>query len=115
MHEYGVVQALIERASAEAALRSAARVHRLHVRIGELAGVDPELLATAFETFRESGICRGAELTVTAVEAAWRCPRCDETIVRGARLSCPRCGLPARLSAGDEIILDRIEMEVPDV
>jgi Zn finger protein HypA/HybF involved in hydrogenase expression len=28
-------------------------------------------------------------------------------------LQCPRCGVPARLAQGDEIVLDRIEMEVP--
>ena len=27
-------------------------------------------------------------------------------------LTCPKCGSPARLLEGDEIVLDRIEMEV---
>jgi hydrogenase nickel incorporation protein HypA/HybF len=114
MHEYGIVQALIERAGVEAALRSAL-VRRLHVRIGELAGVDPELLTTAFETFRERGPCAGAELCVTPVVAEWRCRHCGEPITRGARLRCAACQAPAQLTAGDEIILDRIELEVPDV
>jgi Zn finger protein HypA/HybF involved in hydrogenase expression len=30
-------------------------------------------------------------------------------------LRCPDCAVPARLAAGDEIVLDRIEMEVSDV
>jgi Zn finger protein HypA/HybF involved in hydrogenase expression len=30
----------------------------------------------------------------------------------GERLRCPDCGLPAALRAGDEIVLERIEMEV---
>ena len=29
-----------------------------------------------------------------------------------AVLSCPDCGAPARLTSGDEIILEQIEMEV---
>lgn len=114
MHEYSIVQALLERANAEAAMRSAS-VSRLHVRIGELAGVDPELLATAFETFRQQGRCADATLCVTPVAAEWRCTRCGEAIARGAWLRCAACQVPARLCAGDEIVLDRIEMEVPDV
>jgi Zn finger protein HypA/HybF involved in hydrogenase expression len=34
-------------------------------------------------------------------------------IQRGEVLTCPACELPARLSQGDEIMLDRIELEVP--
>jgi Zn finger protein HypA/HybF involved in hydrogenase expression len=36
-------------------------------------------------------------------------------VAPGAALSCPECAAPARLAAGDEIVLDRIEMEVPNV
>ena len=37
------------------------------------------------------------------------------TVARGAILRCDTCGHPARLTHGDEIILERIEMEAPDV
>jgi hydrogenase nickel incorporation protein HypA/HybF len=114
MHEYGIVESLIERASAEAEARAASAIRRLHVRIGELAGVDAELLATAFQTFRR-GICEGADLCITETKAAWACPRCSAPIARGAFLRCLTCAVPARLEAGDEILLERIEMEVPDV
>jgi len=49
------------------------------------------------------------------VPAVWRCSRCDQPIAAGAVLRCPSCGRPARLASGDGIILERIEMEVPDV
>ncbi len=114
MHEYSIVGALIEQVAREADARGA-RVHRLHVAIGELAGVDVELLRTAYDTFRPETVCAGAPLDVRAVAAEWRCPRCELVLARGARLQCVTCGRPARLVAGDEIILERIEMEVPDV
>ncbi len=112
MHEYSIVQALIERVQAEATANSAVSVHRLSVRIGELAGVEPTLLATAYDTFREGTICSGAELAITYVRAHWECPHCKRAIVHGATLQCPVCEVAARLEGGDEIILDRIEMEV---
>jgi hydrogenase nickel incorporation protein HypA/HybF len=113
MHEYSIVQALVERVGAEAQAQGASAVHRLSVRIGELSGVDPGLLATAYDTFRERTICAGARLDLQVVPARWECPECGQIIRRGEVLTCPACELPARLSEGDEIMLDRIELEVP--
>jgi hydrogenase nickel incorporation protein HypA/HybF len=113
MHEYSIVQALMERVGAEARARGATTVHRLSVQIGELAGVDVALLTTAYETFRERTICADAALDVRTVPARWECPGCGRAIPRGERLMCSACALPARLAAGDEILLDRVEMEVP--
>jgi len=115
MHEYSIVAALVERVEREVEARPGAQVRRLHVRIGELAGVELALLKTAYETFRERTVCEGAELAIAPVSASWRCPRCDRALAAGAILRCPGCGRPAQLAAGDEIILDRIEMEVRDV
>ena len=113
MHEYSIVQALMERVESEARARRATAVHRLSVRIGELSGVEVRLLTAAYETFRERTICDGADLDVQMVEARWECPACGRAIGRGDLLSCPTCAVPARLAQGDEIMLDRIEMEVP--
>jgi hydrogenase nickel incorporation protein HypA/HybF len=85
------------------------------LRIGELSGVEPVLLQTAFETFVEKTICEGAALNITRIHASWACPRCERPIAQGAFLQCPDCSVPATLRSGDEIILERIEMEVPDV
>ena len=113
MHEYSIVQALLERVASEARIREATSVHRLSVRLGELSGVEPELLATAFQTFRERTICERAQLDLQMVAARWECPRCGRNIGHGEVLTCTSCATPARLAAGDEIMLDRIEMEVP--
>ncbi len=115
MHEYSIVQALLERVRVETEQRGPCRVTRLHVRIGEASGVDAGLLATAYDTFRPRSVCAEAPLEIRRVPVSWSCPRCGACIAEGAPLQCARCGVPARLAEGDEIILDRIEMEVPDV
>jgi len=115
VHEYSIVASLIDRVQQEAEARGSSRVHRLHVKIGELAGVELDLMKTAFDTFRERTICDGAELSIHAVSASWACPSCKRTVERGAILRCDTCGRPARMVQGDEIILERIEMEAPDV
>ncbi len=114
MHEYSLVQSLVERVEQEARARGALAVHRLSIRVGELSGVDPELFRTAYETFREGTICASARLALTTVPATWSCPRCGRPVPRGAVLRCPDCKDPARLDdGGDALTLDGIELEVP--
>ncbi len=114
MHEYSLVQSLVERVEEEARRRGAIAVHRLSVRVGELSGVDPELFRTAYETFREGTVCAAAPLVLATVAARWSCPRCGEAVPRGAALRCAACGVPARLDdGGDALTLDGIELEVP--
>lgn len=112
MHEYSIVQALIDRVEKEAASRAAVAVHKLSVRIGELSGVETTLLHTAYMTFREGTICSSAEIEIHAIEALWACSKCDAPVVKGRPLRCSVCGSPAKLCQGDEIMLDQIEMEV---
>lgn len=113
MHEYSIVSSLLERVCAEARARGAVAVHHLTVAIGAAAGVEPELLSRAYETFREGTICACAELRVRRVEESWACLECQLRIEPGEILRCPRCGRPAQMVSGDEIVLERIEMEVP--
>jgi len=115
MHEYSIISALVERVAREAGAHPGAIVRRVHVRIGELAGVEPALLRTAFETCRARSVCDAADLELLAEPAAWRCPRCELAIAAGAVLRCPTCQRPAQLTGGGDIILERIELEVNDV
>jgi hydrogenase nickel incorporation protein HypA/HybF len=113
MHEYSIVQALYDAVAAQAASRGAVSVHALRVRIGELSGVDPGLLDTAWRTFRVHTPCASATLDVEIVAAEWQCSKCATPVARGGILQCRACGAAARLAQGDEILLDRIVMEVP--
>ncbi len=114
MHEYSLIQALISRVGDEARRRGALRVHALTVRLGELSGVEPDLLTTAFEMARTGTRCDGAELRMERVAAVWSCPRCGKVFAPGDVLRCEGCQAPAALNDGaDALTLERIEMEVP--
>jgi hydrogenase nickel incorporation protein HypA/HybF len=114
MHEYSLIQSLLSRAEDEARRRGAIRVHALAIRVGDLSGVDPDLLTGAYELAREGTACAAAELRVTRVPAAWSCPRCRRAFTPGEVLRCAACAVPAALSDGaDALTLDSIEMEVP--
>jgi hydrogenase nickel incorporation protein HypA/HybF len=113
VHEYSIVQALIGRVEQEALRHRASAVHRVTVRIGDLAGVETGLLVSAYDLIRERTVCKDAPLVIEPVAARWECPGCGGAFERGAPLQCAGCGTPARLVQGDELLLTRIEMEVP--
>jgi len=114
MHEYSLVEALMRRVEDEARHRQALAIHGLKVSLGELAGVDPELFRTAFETFRQGTACEKATLELVRHPARWSCPRCGRVFAQGELLRCEACGQPARLDPNsDALILESVDMEVP--
>ena len=112
MHEYSIVQAMFDQIDQVAGERHAVGVRRVSVRIGETAGLDVGLFRSAFELFRERTICERAELAVEEVAARWVCPDGHGVLPVGQPLVCGVCGRPARLEAGDEITLMRLDLEV---
>ena len=111
MHEYSIVQSLVDSVATAVGDRDAS-VQRIDIAIGELAGVDCTLVTTAFEVFRDGTLCERATLTIDRIPARWECSRCGGEVARGGFLRCALCNTPARLAAGDEIVLQRIELEV---
>jgi len=110
VHEYSIVEALLENVQEHVDRARARSVRKLVVSVGERAGLDTVLFRRAFETFRERTPCEHAELDVIDVPVRWECARCG----RGAAgpLAPCACGGRAKLVSGDDIVLERIEMEV---
>lgn len=113
MHEYSIVQALYDSVVIQASQKHAVTVHNVQVKIGELSGVDVGLLETAWRTFRVHTICERAAMEVAVVPPRWQCKACGTEAPGGGVLRCKSCGGAMRLAEGDEIVLERIVMEVP--
>jgi hydrogenase nickel incorporation protein HypA/HybF len=114
MHEYSIVQALYDSVMTHASARGAAgTVQEVRVRIGALSGVDGGLLDTAWRTFRVRTPCENAEMVIETVAPAWECAACRLAAPALGIRRCMICGGPLHLAEGDEIVLDRIVMEVP--
>lgn len=115
MHEYSIVQSLLGRVQESVRGYEVSAIRRVKVRIGELSGVDGELLRTAFELCAPGTLCERATLEIDDVPARWRCKRCEQDAPRGQRLACATCGGTVTLVEGDEILLETIDLEVDDV
>jgi hydrogenase nickel incorporation protein HypA/HybF len=115
MHEYSIVQSLLGRVEQSIRAYDVAAVRALRLRIGALSGVDGNLLRTAYEMCTPGTLCEGAALEIEEVPARWQCPRCGANPSAGQRLACASCGTGLALVEGDEIVLEKIDLEVNDV
>jgi hydrogenase nickel incorporation protein HypA/HybF len=115
VHEVSLVHALFDQTDRAIAPHTSGEVRHVKVRIGALAGVDPELFRTAFEGCRADRGYAAAALEVVSEDAAWTCTSCGAAVASGGPLRCLACDAEARLSAGGDLILDRVELEVVDV
>jgi hydrogenase nickel incorporation protein HypA/HybF len=64
MHEYSLVQAMFDQMANVMAINHARAVRRVRVRIGPMAGVDPDLFRTAYDVYRERTFCADAPLDI---------------------------------------------------
>ena len=105
-------QALVEQAELIARERQA-RVIRLMLQIGPLSGVESELLRRAFPLASAGTCCEGAALEFLAAPVTVYCPDCMATSeVAANKLLCPECGnWRTSLASGDEMVLQRVELE----
>ncbi len=113
MHEASLCDALFDQVDVSIVAHPGAIVREVHVAIGALAGVDPELFQIAFHTLRADRHPR-ATLVVTHVPAAWRCPTCGHVHQPNTPLTCASCDTPLALAAGGDLTFLRLELELPD-
>ena len=116
MHELSVCQALIDEVVKIAAGHEARAVGRITVEVGPLCGVEPELLARAFEIARLGTCAAGAELSIAVPEIRVRCSDCGTASpARPNRLLCAACGgYRTQVVEGDELRLRAVELDVPE-
>lgn len=112
MHEYSLVMSLIERVEVEAKQRAAKGIRRISVRVGELSGVEAELLASAFDIAKTGTICESTQLEVQREPARWACPRCQATLDAAKSLCCVTCDTAGRLVEGGDLLFEQMEIEV---
>jgi hydrogenase nickel incorporation protein HypA/HybF len=113
MHELAVCQGLLGEAARIAAEHGTARVTRLFVEIGDLSGVESELLERAFTVARAGTFAEEATLVLVRIRPRVRCTACGaETEVPANALRCGVCGAwRVCVIDGEELILKRIELE----
>ncbi len=112
MHELSLMDNVRELALEQARLHGASRIEVITLRIGALAGVEPDALRFAFEVVMAGSIAANAQLHVEAVAAEAFCEPCSKAFaVRDGWCECPRCGaISRRLLRGRELELASLQL-----
>ena len=113
MHELSLVASVFDILEEKAREHGAARVVRVVLKVGVMAGVVPALLESAFDIYKKGPLAEGARLEVVVVPVRTRCPDCDGEAVReDADFSCAACGSRrVEIIEGRELVVERIELE----
>ncbi len=113
MHEYSIVQALIGQCEEYVHKNDASKVTKVVIKIGVLSGVEPHLLETAFDTFKDDTVCMGAELVINHQKIKLCCNDCgSEFEADGYEYICQSCqSSNVRIIDGEDMYLMSLEME----
>lgn len=113
MHEYSVVQALLEQIEEIAKENEASKVTKIVVKIGVMSGIEPHLLNIAFNTFKEKSICDGAEFVMNIQAITIYCNSCNKTSeLEKIHYCCQNCeSIDIDVTDGEDMFLMSLEMQ----
>ncbi len=116
MHELSVCLSLLDQVQSIARDHGASRVERILLQVGPLSGVEGELLRNAFPLAAAGTLAEAAVLDIEPAAVRVHCTQCGvESAAAPNRLLCAACGSHhTRLVSGDELLLARVEMVIPD-
>ena len=116
MHEYSIVQALLNQCEEIAHENEATKITKVVTKIGAMSGVETHLLQTAFDTFKEGTLCDSAEFVIHYQKIKLHCRECqnefevDDGVY--AYYECIRCGSShVTVIDGEDMYLMSLEME----
>ena len=113
MHEYSVVQALLNQCEEVAEQNGAEKVTKVVCKIGIMSGIEIHLLKIAFDTFKEGTMCDKAEFVINEQKLKLKCRECnDEYEINEIIYKCRSCGsLSMETIDGEDMYLMSLEME----
>lgn len=113
MHEYSIVQALLDQCENHALENHAKKVTKVVIKIGKYSGVEPHLFEIAFDTFKEATICDGCELVINIQPLVIMCGACGtQSNLDQPHYCCPICGSTDLIvKDGEDMYLMSLEIE----
>ncbi len=113
MHEMGIAESVLHAVRKQIATCAGARPLKVGLKIGELAGVDPEALRFCFEVMARGTELESLQLEIEFCPRRQRCGECgNEFAVTNYEFKCPQCGCErGDCAGGDELDIAYVEGE----
>ena len=112
MHEYSIVQSLLDQCEQNTKANNATKVTKVVVKIGVMSGVEPDLLKTAFDTFKEGMMCEDCEYIQHIQKIKIKCLDCNTiSELEKNEYSCPKCqSVELDVIDGEDLMLMQLEL-----
>jgi hydrogenase nickel incorporation protein HypA/HybF len=115
MHEISICQSIINTIEDEFEHTEVERIREIHLKVGVLSTIEPELLKHVFEFMKLDSRVQNAILLVDLVKVTASCDNCGEKFkVEKYKFVCPACGqLVTDITGGRELLIHKIILEEP--
>lgn len=113
MHEMSICESIVQIIEDEAKAKGYARVRKLWLEIGPLAGIEPEALRFCFDVVTRGTLAQEASLEIIETPVLAWCLPCGEEQRLAARFDpCPACGSrQLQLTSGEELRIKQMEVD----
>ena len=112
MHEMSLAEGILGIAKDYAEQNGAAKVTKIALLIGDMAGVETDSLEFCLGIVKKGTLAEDAEVVIQHVPLVGRCTMCGkERPIEKYNFVCPDCGGVMETVSGREMRVDYLEME----
>lgn len=113
MHELAIAESVLDIAFREMDSRTAIRLNKVKLSIGEFSGVVKEALEFAFAALKPGTRAADAELEIEVVPLQAECSNCGPAgcLLCDLDLICPTCGGILQITRGREMKVEYLDID----
>ena len=112
MHEATLAENILNIAFDAAEKNHAAKIFKIGLTLGEMAGVEVEALTLSFDVLKKNTPADGAELAIRRVPISATCNKCGKTFrLERYNFFCPECDGVLILQSGRELLVEFVDCE----
>ncbi len=112
MHEATLAENILNIALEAARQNHAAKVFKVGLTLGDMAGVEVEALNLSFDVLKKDTSAEDAELVIKRVPISATCNQCGKTFrLERYNFFCPDCDGVLILQSGRELLVDFVDCE----
>jgi hydrogenase nickel incorporation protein HypA/HybF len=117
MHEYVLADRVLQSALEYMDSQKLTEIHQIEVNVGELLGLENESLRAAFSVMSKGTHAENCKLRIRRIKGKVVCNECgyvgglEQRIIEHRTdpvFQCPKCGLPVKISMGNDLKITRI-------
>jgi len=117
MHEAGIAASVLEIAETEARKLGARAIRVVKLRMGDFSGVVADALEFAFDALKAGTLAEQAKLEIERIPLTAWCSKCQAARQPQQELMlwCPTCNTPLEVMTGQELDVEYIEIDEPEL